>query len=183
MYPIPPFGVRDGNKGIPLPPNLEKEEQEEEIFPSTLANGSQRARRENRSTNGTAIFRRTSTTSFAQSSSQADPPLPTPTAETPTSYQPSATLEQPSDNYRYSKESLLGIYQQLKESGTLKEDASHLYAENWNPEQSSVTNGRSGWGRQADARDNHGPEVCWNKNADTEPMALQDMTEEEKTVC
>lgn len=140
------------------------------------------ARRENRSTNGTAIFRRTSTTSFAQSSSQVDPLLPTPTAEAPTSYQPSATLEQPSDNYRYSKESLLDIYQQLKESGTLKEDASHLFAENWNPEQSSVTNGRSGWGRQVDARDNHGPEVCWNKNADTEPMALQDMTEEEKTL-
>lgn len=180
MRSIPPFDAGVFKKGRRLTPVIE----EEELVPATITNGrqNQRARRENRSTNGTAIFRRTSTTSFAQSNSQADPPLPTPTAETSSLHQPSANFEHPSDNYRYSKESLLGIYQQLRESGTLKDDASHLYAENWNPEQSSVANGQYRWGRQSESRDSHGPDVCWNKNADTEPMALQDMTEEEKTV-
>ncbi|KAE8442572.1 hypothetical protein EG329_003059 [Mollisiaceae sp. DMI_Dod_QoI] len=139
-----------------------------------------RARRENRTTNGLVSFRRPSSTPFAQSTSQGDPPLSTPTTETPLSHQPSTTFEQGAENYRYSREFLLGIYQQQKESGALKDDISHLYAENWNPEQSSATNGRSGWGRSTDGRDNHGPEVCWNKNADTEPLAMHEMTEDEK---
>ncbi|KUJ16176.1 uncharacterized protein LY89DRAFT_685214 [Mollisia scopiformis] len=137
------------------------------------------ARRENRPTNGIATFRRPSSTPFAQSTSQAEPPLPTPTTETPISHQPSTTLEQPTDSCRYSRNFLLDIFQQQKESGALKDDISHLYAESWNPEQSSAANGR-GWGRSTDGRDNHGPEVCWNKNADTEPMAMQEMTEEER---
>lgn len=140
-----------------------------------------RARRDNRPTNGIATFRRPSSTPFAQSTSQAEPPLPTPTTETAGSQPPGTALES-SDNYRYSKSFLLDIYRQEKESGALKDDISHLYAETWNPEQSTASNGRSGWGRSTDGRDNQGPEVCWNKNADTEPMAMQEMTEEERNV-
>lgn len=147
----------------------------------TNRNESQRARRDTRPTNGIATFRRPSSTPFAPPISQAEPSLPTPTTETPVSQPPNAPLEH-AENYRYSKNFLLDIYQQQKESGALKDDISHLYAETWNPEQSSTTNGRGGWGRSTESRDNHGPEVCWNKSADTEPLALQEMTEEERHV-
>lgn len=167
--------IGDSNDGIPaLRVNLLD-------LVITNGNGSQRARRETRPTNGIATFRRPSSTPFAPSTSQAEPSLPTPTTETPTSQLPNVTFE-PTENYRYSKNFLLDIYQQQKESGALKEDISHLYAENWNPEQSSTTNGRGGWGRSSESRDNHGPDVCWNKSADTEPLALQEMTEEERHV-
>jgi PERQ amino acid-rich with GYF domain-containing protein len=171
-----PHSIRDSSPGKmpPLRVNLLD-------LAITDGNESQRARRDIRPTNGIATFRRPSSTPFVPSISQAEPPLPPPTTETSTSQLPNVPLE-PADNYRYSKNFLLDIYQQQKDSGALKDDISHLYAETWNPEQSSTTNGRGGWGRSTESRDNHGPDVCWNKSADTEPLALQEMTEEEKHV-
>lgn len=136
-----------------------------------------RARRENRPANGTLTLRRTSTTPFAQSSQGDTPSLPTSSTDIPSS----SSYEQPVDR-RLSKETLLQIYRSQEEAGAFDGDVSELYANGWNPGHSSVANGRSGWGKASDGRDNHGPDVCWDMHGDVRPIGFEEMTEEEKTV-
>lgn len=52
----------------------------------------------------------------------------------------------------------------------------------WDPDNSNGANGRSGWGKTGDGRDNYGPEVCWNRNGDSLPIAFEEMSDLEKTV-
>jgi PERQ amino acid-rich with GYF domain-containing protein len=148
-----------------------------------MDSGNNRARRENRPANGTLTLRRTSATPFAQTSQGEVPSLSTSTADVPGVLQSShSSYEQPA-NRRLSKETLLQIYRSQEESGAFNSDVSELYANGWNPGHTSATNGRSGWGKVNDGRDNHGPDVCWNINGDVRPVGFEEMTEEEKTVC
>ena len=137
-----------------------------------------RARRDNRGTNGTLTLRRSSTTPFAQSSSQ-DAPLPTP-IETP--QQPS-TLYENNENARYSKDQLLDMYKTYRESGSTNADVARLLHPEFDPWQVNGTNGRASWGKSTDGRDTYDPTVCWDKQGSNEPILLHRMSEEEKAVC
>ena len=133
--------------------------------------------------NGTVTLRRSSTTPVAQASSQGEPPLPTPSAENPASYQqPNSTYDQSTD-FRYSKSQLLDIYKAQVESGASNGDISHLLENSWDPKQSNGANGRAGWGKSNDGRDAQGPGICWESKGNVQPIGLEEMTEEEKIVC
>ncbi len=142
----------------------------------------QRSRRgESRPLNGTLTLRRPSTTPFAQSTSQGDAPLSTPTAETPVSQLPASTSDQSADN-RFSKSQLIDIYKTAQETGELSKDISHLYVGSWDPSQSNGTNGRASWGKGSDSRDSDAAGVAWESNANLAPISLEELTEEEKIV-
>lgn len=82
---------------------------------------------------------------------------------------------------RYSKQDILDIAAARKDLGQNK-DVSALFMGGWDPDNSSTTNGRSGWGKSGDGRDNYGPEVCWNRNGDSLPIAFEEMSDVEKAV-
>lgn len=160
---------------------------ESQSDPITNATSHYRARRENRSTNGsgTVTFRRSSNAPHTLSA-QADN-LPAQSLEVSEdlphqqtqSYEPSV----PAD-LRYPKPHLLDLYQkhrEAKDSGARNGDVSRLYVEGWNPGQSIGTNGRA-WGKVTDGRETHGPDACWDMTGSQRPVSLEEMTEDEKIV-
>lgn len=84
---------------------------------------------------------------------------------------------------RYSKDQLLSLYREQKETNALSSNLSELYAGGWEPQ---ITNGTSGssWGR----RDDHlkdaqpGADICWDHDGSVLPLGLVDMTDEEREV-
>ncbi len=56
-----------------------------------------------------------------------------------------------------------------------------LFVDGWSP---SSTNGMNngGWGKRDDNKDTSGPEICWDHEGSVHPMALAEMTEDEKEV-
>ncbi|PMD35994.1 hypothetical protein L207DRAFT_587025 [Hyaloscypha variabilis F] len=166
----------DGNIGpVPPPPRTTLDDYLANARPSR-----NRARRENRASNGTVTLRRSSTTPVAQPPSQGEPPLPTPSAETPATYQPSSSMYDQSTEFRYSKSQLLDIYRTQMESGASNGDISHLFENGWDPKQSNGANGRSSWGKISDGRDAQGPNIAWEPKGDIQPIGLEEMSEEEK---
>jgi PERQ amino acid-rich with GYF domain-containing protein len=87
----------------------------------------------------------------------------------------------PSSETRYSKDQLLDIYQNLKESSTLDRSLGDIFLGTWDPRDSK--NGTASMGGRGDLKDQApGPEVCWNYNVNLEPFGLTNMSEEEKQV-
>lgn len=151
------------------------------LFDIAVAKNFSRPRSNNRSTNGgTVTLRRSSTTPHTQATQ--DSTLPTPSTEAPGHQQQasSASYETSADT-RYSKDQLLEIYRAQQESDTHDADVSRLFTESWNPGQTNGTNGR-GWGKSNDARDSHGPDVCWDATGSVQPIALEPMSDLEKSV-
>ncbi|KAL2070804.1 hypothetical protein VTL71DRAFT_13830 [Oculimacula yallundae] len=138
------------------------------------------SRREQRPANGTLTLRRNSQAPFTQSTQDAPPPQ-TPGAETPGLSQQSNPYDNAPTGSRYSKQDILDLVGARKEAGQNK-DVSALYMGGWDPDNSNGTNGRSGWGKTGDGRDNYGPEVCWNRNGDSLPIAFEEMSDLEKTL-
>jgi PERQ amino acid-rich with GYF domain-containing protein len=168
----------DGNTG-PMPPPPKTTIYDYLANPKISRN---RARRENRPSNGTVTLRRSSTTPVAQASSQGEPPLPTPSAESSLSYQQLNPIYDQSTDFRYSKSQLLDFYRAQVESGAANGDISHLYENGWDPKQSNGANGRSSWGKSSDGRDTQGPSIAWEPKGNIQPIGLEEMTEEEKIV-
>jgi PERQ amino acid-rich with GYF domain-containing protein len=85
-----------------------------------------------------------------------------------------------SSDTRYSKEQLLDIYQNHRDSGGLTSKLEDIFQASWDPV--SDHNGSSAGG--GDGKDQYpGPDVCWNYSSDEVPFGLTSMTEEEKQVC
>jgi len=137
------------------------------------------SRREQRAANGTLTLRRNSQAPFTQSTQDAPPQ--TPGAETPGLSQQSNPYDSVPSGGRYSKQDILDIAAARKDLGQNK-DVSALFMGGWDPDNSSTTNGRSGWGKSGDGRDNYGPEVCWNRNGDSLPIAFEEMSDVEKAL-
>lgn len=82
---------------------------------------------------------------------------------------------------RYPKDSILSLFRQIPLDSD--EGLSELYAGGWEPQ---ATNGASGgaWGRSIEhGKENPpGPDVCWDREGNMQPMGLNEMTEEEKEV-
>lgn len=82
---------------------------------------------------------------------------------------------------RYSKDQLLGIYQDQKASGGLSKNLAHLFSGSWDP--LSSRNGESSpWSKHEGKESSTGPEVCWDHEASGNPLGLIEMSEEEKNV-
>lgn len=83
---------------------------------------------------------------------------------------------------RLSKEQLLDIFKAQKDAEQFGDHVSNLFAEGWAP---GLTNGASAtvWGRREEAKDHQpGADICWDKNGSSQPLALQEMSAEEKEV-
>lgn len=84
---------------------------------------------------------------------------------------------------RYSKDQLLDLYRSQRESGALGKNVADYFVADWDPHVDSPSlNGA--WEKREDQKDaSTGPEVCWDHGGRVEPLALMDMTDEEKEVC
>lgn len=80
---------------------------------------------------------------------------------------------------RYSKEQLLDLFRAQKPE-SLNAHISDLYVDGWAPGVNGTSNG--GWGKSGDHKELSGPDLCWDQNGSVQPMALVDMSEEEKEV-
>lgn len=56
-----------------------------------------------------------------------------------------------------------------------------LFVDGWSPGAVNGTNS-GGWGKKDDVKEAAGPDICWDFEGNVSPMALQEMTEEEKEV-
>ena len=132
-----------------------------------------------RRSNG-AILRRQSNAPLDQSS-QAEATAQTPSVDAqdiqPAVYPSHDTSIDP----RYTKDRLLDIYKAQQSADAPSRDVANLFVGNWDPGHSNGTNGR-GWGKSHDARDSHGPTVCWDANGSVHPIGLEEMSEVERSV-
>ncbi|KAL8895482.1 MAG: hypothetical protein Q9192_003605 [Flavoplaca navasiana] len=94
------------------------------------------------------------------------------------SYQNSYIRGAPSDT-RYSKDQLLDLFRSQRESSP-STNVSDLYVDGWHPSApNGITNG--GWSRKDEPKEGlAGPEMCWEYDGKVHPLALSDMTEQEK---
>jgi PERQ amino acid-rich with GYF domain-containing protein len=84
--------------------------------------------------------------------------------------------------HRYNKDQLLDLFRAHQDAENIPPVAlTDLLVGGWEP---NITNGTSNtsWGRRDDHKDSHGAELCWDRDAHMFPMALHDMTEEERDV-
>ncbi|ESZ93811.1 hypothetical protein SBOR_5806 [Sclerotinia borealis F-4128] len=149
--------------------------------------GTEWARRDTRSTNGsgTLTFRRSSNAPHTLSAQAENLPTHSTEASEDGSQQPTQSYEPsaPAD-LRYPKAHLLDLYQkhrEAKDSGARNGDVSRLYVEGWNPGQSNGTNGRA-WSKVPDGRETHGPDACWDMSGNQRPVSLEEMSEEQRTL-
>jgi PERQ amino acid-rich with GYF domain-containing protein len=84
---------------------------------------------------------------------------------------------------RLSKEQLVDIFKSQRGSDHFGDSVSNLFAEGWAP---SILNGSSStaWGRREDSGKDHQPgaDVCWDRDGSLQPLALMEMSVEEKEV-
>lgn len=96
-------------------------------------------------------------------------------------YQSSYNRNGSSSESRYSKDQLLDLFRAQEKSGFSNVNLNDLYVDGWNPNYTNgTTNG--GWGKRDDHKDATGPEICWDHEGSVHPLALAEMTEEEKEV-
>ncbi|KAK2627656.1 hypothetical protein QTJ16_002302 [Diplocarpon rosae] len=136
------------------------------------------SRREQRPANGTLTLRRNSQAPSHQP--PQDAPLQTPTGDTASSSQQSNSFDSAPAGNRYSKQDILEIASAQKEFPRAGKEVSSLFMSGWNPDNPNSTNGRGGWGKSSDGRDQYGPEVCWNRSGDSLPISFEEMSEAEK---
>lgn len=66
--------------------------------------------------------------------------------------------------------------------GGLRDGLPNLYVGGWQPDLANGANAAA-WGRSDQARDNQpGPDICWDRHGNVEPLGLTDMDEEEREV-
>lgn len=96
------------------------------------------------------------------------------------SYQSSYIRNGVSTESRYSKDQLLDLYKAQEKSEVPRGSLDDLFVDGWTPGVNGTSNG--GWGKRDDHRDAIGPEICWDYSGNVQPLALAEMTEEEKEV-
>ena len=57
-----------------------------------------------------------------------------------------------------------------------------MFVDGWSP--GGAVNGTNsvGWGKRDDMKEAAGPDICWDHEGGVNPIAMQEMTEEEKEV-
>ena len=95
-------------------------------------------------------------------------------------YQSAYSKSGSSTESRYSKDQLLDFYNLHEKSGFGILNLEDLFVDGWRPAVNGLSNG--GWGKRDDHKENNGPELCWDHSGSVQPLALAEMTEEEKEV-
>lgn len=74
---------------------------------------------------------------------------------------------------RYSRDEMLSVYEQQRQSGQLDSQLMSIFAGPWDPSASPDS-------REAKEP---GAEVCWNAEPLYDPLGLRDMDDDERIVC
>lgn len=83
---------------------------------------------------------------------------------------------------RYTKDQLIVLYKQQRDAGAIDQNLSSIFTGGWNPLDNREST--SAWGRRDEGKETSvGPEVCWDHSARAEPLALIQMSDEEREVC
>ncbi|KAL1994866.1 hypothetical protein VTN49DRAFT_1053 [Thermomyces lanuginosus] len=131
----------------------------------------------------TQTFRRPSVATNAQnreSSQTTSASTPTSAAYIPANPSSNTQARNPStSDARYSKDKLLEIFKNQRDSGSLGKNLTDFFVANWNPlEETSTTNGAIGKDNPKGAA--LGAEVCWDHAGQFEPLGLTELTDDEK---
>ena len=96
-------------------------------------------------------------------------------------YQSSYTRNGSSAESRYSKDQLLDLFRTQERNGFPGTDVNDLFVDGWRP---GAVNGTSngGWGKRDDLKEAAGPDICWDHEGSVNPIAIQEMNEEEREV-
>jgi PERQ amino acid-rich with GYF domain-containing protein len=84
---------------------------------------------------------------------------------------------------RFSRDQLTQLFKTQRESDDLSDGVANISMGTWDVH---ATNGMSGasWGRNDHSRDvPSGVDQCWDREGNTEPLSLRDLTDEERDVC
>ncbi|KAA6407056.1 MAG: hypothetical protein FRX48_09122 [Lasallia pustulata] len=97
-----------------------------------------------------------------------------------TTHQSSLGRNGPIAESRYSKDQLLDLFRAQADSATSIKNLSDFFVGGWNPGEAS-TNSNGVWSKKDDHKDSAaGPEVCWDHEGKVIPLAMIDITEEER---
>ena len=96
-------------------------------------------------------------------------------------YQSSYNRNGSSNESRYSRDQLLDLFKTQEKSGFSSVNLNDLFVDGWSPTNTNGTN-NGGWGKRDDNKDASGPEICWDHEGSVHPVALAEMTEDEKEV-
>ena len=72
------------------------------------------------------------------------------------------------------------MFRSQAKSESFKDNVNDLLLDGWTPGLDGTSDG--GWGKRDDHRDVMGPEICWDPDGNTQPLALMEMSAEEKEV-
>ena len=76
---------------------------------------------------------------------------------------------------------MLDLFKTQEKSGFSSVNLNDFFVDGWCPTGTNGTN-NSGWGKRDDNKDASGPEICWDHEGSVHPIALAEMTEDEKEV-
>ena len=96
-------------------------------------------------------------------------------------YQSSYHRNGSSSESRYSKDQLLDLFRTQARSEFSSTNVNDLFVDGWSPGAVNGTNS-GGWGKRDDMKEAAGPDICWDRDGSVNPIAMQEMTEEEKEV-
>ena len=97
-------------------------------------------------------------------------------------YQSSYNRNGSSIESRYSKDQLLDLFRNQERNGISSINVNDLFVDGWSP--GGAVNGTNsvGWGKRDDLKEAAGPDICWDHEGNVNPIAMQEMSEEEREV-
>lgn len=95
--------------------------------------------------------------------------------------QSSYTRNGSSTECRYSKDQLLDLFRAHERNGFSSTNVNDLFVDGWSPGAVNGTNS-AGWGKRDEMKEAAGPDICWDHEGSVNPIAMQEMTDEEKEV-
>ena len=74
------------------------------------------------------------------------------------------------------------MFRPPEKDGSSSINVNNLFVDGWSP--GGAVNGTNsvGWGKRDDMKEAAGPDICWDHEGSVNPIAMQEMTEEEKEV-
>jgi PERQ amino acid-rich with GYF domain-containing protein len=148
-------------------------------------------RTRNRSNGATQTFRRQSLATAPSSGRESNHagPANVPTLATTyipphlnANHQSSSLRNGLTGEVRYTKDQLLALYKYQRRAGALDAHLADIFTGDWDPFQGRESHNPA-WGRREEGKDpNVGPEICWDRHAAAEPLALIQLSDEEREV-
>lgn len=73
------------------------------------------------------------------------------------------------------------MFRTHQRNGFSSTNVNDLFVDGWSPGAINGTNS-AGWGKRDDMKEAAGPDICWDHEGSVNPIAMQEMTDEEKEV-